>query len=195
MAQVPATRQSQSRSMAPRTENPLDRLRRDFDMVFGRLAGGLLAPFEQDFETLRLWDFDVKENDKEIIVRAEIPGFEEKELDVQLDGDVLTIKAEKEQKGNGHEEYRSYFRSVTLPSGINPEKVQATYTNGVLELHIPRAEGTQPKHISVQGQQPATGQQGQQATSKQAAPASQGGKQSQQPSNQTGATASEKAQK
>jgi HSP20 family protein len=180
MAQVPATRQSQSRSMAPRNENPLDRLRRDFDAVFGRLAGGLFAPFEQDFEAIRLWDFDVNENDKEIIVRAEIPGFDEKELDVQLDRDVLTIKAEKEQKGNGHEEYRSYSRSVTLPPGINPEKVQATYTNGVLELHIPRAEGAQPKRISVQGQQGAAGQQG---------------KQSQQATNQAGATASGKAQK
>jgi len=52
--------------------------------------------------------------------------------------------------------YRSFYRSVTLPSAINTEKAQATYRNGVLELHIPRAEGAQPRHIKLQ--QTETGQ-------------------------------------
>jgi HSP20 family protein len=60
--------------------------------------GGWLAPFEQNFGAMRMWDFDVKDNDQEIVVRAELPGFEANELDVQLNNDVLTIKAEKEQK-------------------------------------------------------------------------------------------------
>jgi HSP20 family protein len=178
MAQALATQKTQGGSMPARRENPLERLRQDFDTVFGRMLGGMLTPFDQDFETLRIWDFDVTENDKEIVVRAEMPGFEQNELDVQINNDVLTIKAEKEQKGNGKEEYRSFFRRVTLPSGINPEKVQANYHNGVLELHIPRVEGSQPKRIEVQGDQATTGQQGQQA-----AP------------NKAGATATEKAKK
>jgi HSP20 family protein len=132
------------------------RLQRDFDTLFGRLWGGSMSPFEQDATQMRLWDFDVSENDKELVVRAEIPGFEPNEVDVQLNNEALTIKAEKEKKDNGQEEYSSFYRSVTLPSAINAEKVQATYRNGVLELHIPRAEGARPRHIKLQ--QTETGQ-------------------------------------
>jgi HSP20 family protein len=155
------------------------RLQRDFDTLFGRLWGGGLGPFDQELQSMRVWAFDVTENDKEIVVRAEMPGFEENEIDVQLNQDVLTIKGEKEKKGDGQEEYRSFFRSVVLPPGIDPAKVQASYRNGVLEVHIPRAEGAQPRQIPVQGQQAGTGQQEQRT-----------------PSNQAGAaTASEKARK
>src|SRR5262245_14596304 len=153
MAQLPVTQRHQGGRMAGRQEHPLERLQRDFDSLFGRLWGGWLAPAQQDFATMRVWDFDVREDEKEIVVRAELPGFEEKELDIQLNQDVLTIKAEKEQKGDGREEYRSFYRAVTLPSGIDAERAQATYRNGVLELHIPRAAGAQPRRIQVQGQQ------------------------------------------
>jgi HSP20 family protein len=138
----------------------MGRLQQDFDTLINRLWSSWLAPFDQDAGSLRLWDFDVSENDKEYVVRAEVPGFEENELNVQFNNDVLTIKAEKEQKENGKEEYRSFYRSVVLPPGINADKAQATYRNGVLELHIPKAEGAQPKRINVQGQQGTTGQSG-----------------------------------
>jgi HSP20 family protein len=124
---------------------------RDFDTLFDRLMGGWLAPFDEDLRSMRVWDFDVAENDQEVRVRVEIPGFEENELDVQLSNDRLTIKAEKEVKCEGREEYRSFYRTVTLPSGINTEEAQATYRNGVLELHIPREKGAAPKHIKIQG--------------------------------------------
>ncbi len=174
MAQVPTTQRSNGGHAVARREHPLERLQRDFDTLFGRLWGGFMTPFQQEAETLRVWDFDIQENDKEIVVRAELPGFEEKEIDVQLNKDVLTIKAEKVQKGEQEREYRSFYRSVTLPSGINPEKAQATYRNGVLELHVPRDEEARPKRIQVQGDQGATGQH--QAMPKQVATsASQGG--------------------
>jgi HSP20 family protein len=146
MAQVPTTRSNQG-SMMRRHENPLERMRRGFDNLFERFW----APFDMDFRSLRLWDFDVNENDREISVRAELPGFEPDELDLQVANQMLTIKAEKEQKEAGHEEYRSFYRTLALPPGINMDKVQATYRNGVLELHLPLAEGAQPKHITVQG--------------------------------------------
>jgi HSP20 family protein len=138
--------------MAPRREHPLARLQRDFDSLIESLWGGRLNPFAHMTERLRIWDFDVTENEREIVVRAELPGFDENELDVQLTNDTLTIKAEREQKGEEQEECRSFRRSVTLPSAIDPENVQATYHNGVLELHIPRAEGAQPRRIKIQGQ-------------------------------------------
>ena len=65
-----------------------------------RLLGGWLTPAEQDFGLVRLWDFDVSENDKEIVIRAEMPGFDEGEVDVQANQGVLTIRAENEQNGD-----------------------------------------------------------------------------------------------
>jgi HSP20 family protein len=182
--------------VAARREHPLERLRRDFDTLFDRMWSGWLAPSDQDRGSERLWDLDVTENDREVVVRAEVPGFEENELNVQLNNNVLTIRAEKEKKGDEQEEYRRYYESITLPPGINADKAQATYRNGVLEVHVPRAEGAQPKRIQVQGQQAATGPQGQQALSNQAgAAAPQAGKQGQQAGNQAGKAAAETAKK
>lgn len=152
MAQVPATQGSQGGRLAARREHPLQRLQRDFDTLFNRLLGGWLTPFDRDLAFVRLWDFDVQQNDQGVIVRAELPGFEPNEVDVQLSNDVLTIKAEKVQKDNGHEEHRRFYRTVTLPAGIDAEKAQATYRNGVLELHLPRRPEAQAKHIAVQGE-------------------------------------------
>jgi len=128
--------------------SPLERLHQDFDTLFGRLLGGF-STLDQDSSTMRVWDFNVKETDNEIVVRAEIPGFDENELDVQINNDILTIKAEKEKTGDNVEEYRSFFRSMSLPSGIDADKVQANYRNGVLELRMPRSEGMQPRKIKI----------------------------------------------
>jgi HSP20 family protein len=152
MAQVP-TRRNQGGEMSSWREHPLAQRARDFDSLFDRLWRTWLGPFEQDFGSARLWDFDFQGNDKEITVRAELPGFEPNEIDLQLDQNMLTIRAEKEKKGDRKEEYRSFFRSITLPSGIDTDKVQANYRNGVLELHIPRSEGAMPRRINVQGTQ------------------------------------------
>jgi len=194
MSQLPTTRRDRSGGPAPRGEDPLDRLQRDFGTLFGRLMGGWLAPFERGGSTPRLWGLDVTANDQEVVVRAEVPGFDQHELDVRLDRDVLTIRAQKEQKGNGHEEYRSYFETVALPPGINPDAARANYRNGVLELRIPRAEEARPKRIAIEGQQPATGAQGQQASSVRAeATAARLGGQAQQPGERASEPATAKA--
>ncbi len=151
MAQVPATRRGQGGRLAARREHPLERLHRDFDSLLAQLWGGWLTPVDQDLETMRMWDFGIKEDDREIVVRAELPGFEENEIDVQINK-VLTIKAEKQQKDEQHEEYRNFYRSIALPSGVDAAKARAAYRNGVLELHIPRAEEARPRRIAVEGQ-------------------------------------------
>lgn len=148
MAQVPVTQRHQGRQMTTRSYLPLEQLRRDFETLFGPLW----SSWEQDTGTMRLWDFDVTESEKEITVRAEMPGFEPNELDVELQNGVLTIKAEKEQKGDRREEYRSFYRTITLPPGVDTDKAQATYRNGVLEMHIPRAAGAAPRRIQVQAE-------------------------------------------
>ena len=97
------------------------------------------------------------EHEDEIVVRAEIPGFEPEELEVQLNGRLLTVKAEKEKtnkrkKGRYVElAYRSFYRSLTLPESIKADQVEAKYHNGVLEVHIPRSEDGRPKRIAIEG--------------------------------------------
>lgn len=190
MAQVPAARRNQSGGMTARRENPLERLQRDFDAIFGRLGAGWLMPLEHQANELWLWDFDVTENDREIVVRAEMPGFEENEIDVQIDDGVLTIRGEKEQRGDRQEERIRFFRSVTLPPGVNAEKAQATYRNGVLELHLPRAEGAQSRRVQIQSQ-PNGGTQGakQTASGQAGSPTVAGSRQGQQPGEHAGSAA------
>jgi HSP20 family protein len=137
--------------MTTRGEDPFDRLQREFNSLFGRFMGPWLAPVQRTGTTPRFWDLDVSANDEEVVVRAEVPGFDEKELDLRLDRDVLTIRAEKEQKDGGREEYHSYFETVALPPGVNPDGARAEYRNGVLEVHVPRSEDAQPRRITIQG--------------------------------------------
>jgi HSP20 family protein len=97
-------------------------------------------------------DFD--ENEKEFIVRAEAPGFEAEDLDIQVSGNLLTIKAQKkreskEKKGDGYYEERHLERVVTLPADADPDKIEATYRNGILEIHLAKTEDAQRKRIPV----------------------------------------------
>ncbi len=135
-------------------DQPIARLRDEFESLFDRFMSRWPAPFDAEYGFDTLWGLDVEDRDNEIFVRAEIPGFEADELDVQLGDRLLTIKAEKKtegKEGNGSaEEYRSYHRSITLPEGIKAEGIEAKYRNGVLELHLPKSEEAKPKRIPVQ---------------------------------------------
>jgi HSP20 family protein len=139
--------------------NPLSQLQDQVDALWDRFFSGWPMSAEQEFGE-RFWDLDMEEGDNEIIVRAEVPGFDPSDLDVQVNNDVLTIKAEKKQdtkEGEGAERqrqrrYAMYRRTVTLPPGTNADKAEANYRSGVLELHIPRSKEAQGKRIPIQGQ-------------------------------------------
>ncbi len=89
---------------------------------------------------------DIRETDEEYRVTAELPGLEEKDFEVTLDGDILTIKGEKkverEEKGEGftHVETSrgSFSRSFQLPIEVDPDAVKAAYKNGVLTVTLPK---------------------------------------------------------
>jgi HSP20 family protein len=140
----------------PAFEHPLARLRNEFEAVFDRMMGRLPVPAEApDFE--RFWALDVEDTGKEVVVRAEVPGFEVKEIDVQLSGTMLTIRAQqkkekrekKEKEVYAEKRYARYERVVPLPEGIDPEKVEAVYRNGVLEITIAKMPEAQGKKIEV----------------------------------------------
>ncbi len=136
-------------------KNPVAALRNEFDTLFNRFLGQWPTPFAG--ESGRSWGLDLEDGDKEVVVKAEAPGFKPAELDVQVSGNLLTIKAEKKQeskgeKGNGHyaeRRYSSFRRTVTLPPGTEADKIEARYHNGLLEIHVPKSEEAQGKRIPV----------------------------------------------
>jgi HSP20 family protein len=143
----------------------------------GSQGGLLLAPH-----------MDVSETDKELRIQAELPGVSEKDIDVSLHEDVLTIRAEKKQERKEEREgvhfseraFGTFQRSLRLPYQVNPDQVQARFENGVLSVTLPK---TQPqersRRIQVQG--------GQQQTSIGQDQASQGGQGSSSESSSTSA--------
>ncbi len=147
---------AKSRELVPYQGRPLAELRDQFDSLFDRFLTRWAEPFEE-LGLGRFWAADLEENDQEVVVKAEVPGFEPSELDVQVSGNVLTLKAEKKEErkskgGNGHHEeqrYRTFHRSVALPPGTNPDQIEARYKNGVLEVHVPKSEEAKGKRIPV----------------------------------------------
>jgi HSP20 family protein len=138
-----------------REHTPFELLRREFGPLFDRAIPGWLAPFETAWVETEPWRFDMEETDHEFVVRAEVPGFEPKELEVRLTGGVLTMRAEHAEaapaEANAPVERRHsvWERTVTLPPGIVAEKVEARCHNGVLEVHVPKAPELAPRRIEV----------------------------------------------
>jgi HSP20 family protein len=100
------------------------------------------------------WGLELEEKGQEVVIRAEVPGFEASELDVQLTGNLLTLRAEHKEVPvkEGEPVKRPYGRlerTLTLPEGIVPEKVTACYRNGVLEVHVPKTPEAQLLRIEV----------------------------------------------
>jgi HSP20 family protein len=146
--------------MVPRKERPelLERpfrlLREEFEPIFARLFGTWPVALHE----WRAWPhgFEMTETEKEYVVRAELPGFEPSEIEVSLRGPVLTIEAKQGEKPREGEaeptEERPYARmrrSVTLPEGVEMEKLEAVYRHGVLEVTIPKTPEVLPRRIEV----------------------------------------------
>jgi HSP20 family protein len=145
----------EGRTLVPREHTPFDLLRQEFAPLFERFFAPWPVPFEAPWAEMEPWRLEMEEKEHEFVVRAEVPGFEPKEIEVKLTGDVLTIKAEHTEEVKGEAEkpverrYGKWERVVTLPAGVEPEKVEARYHNGVLEVHVPKAPGLEPRRIEV----------------------------------------------
>jgi len=100
---------------------------------------------------------DVAETESDIIVKAEIPGIDPKDVDISITGDTLTLKGEKkEEKENTgkcyhrvESSYGSFKRVITLPASVDVDKVTAEGKNGLLEITLPKKEESKAKKINV----------------------------------------------
>ena len=135
--------------------------------------GVYVRPFFRRFDLLdevedmarRAWDttmtprVDMYEEENQVIVKAELPDIMKKDIDISLEDDVLTIKAEKKEeteegeKGTTHytreRRFGQYVRRMTLPGKVDAENVTATLKKGVLEIKLPRAEEPEAKQIDI----------------------------------------------
>jgi len=157
---TPWKKKERSVAAEPGSSNyPLARMRDEFETLFNRFFGNLpLAGDGWDFETG--WALDVDESDRDVVVRAEAPGFEAKDFEVEMSGNVLHIRAEtkteekqaEKDKGDvSASRYARFERLVTLPEYIDRDKVEASYRNGVLEVRVPKTAEAQAKRIEVKG--------------------------------------------
>ena len=100
---------------------------------------------------------DISEDEKEYVVKAEIPEMKKEDIKINVHDDVMSIsgerKYEKEEKGKKYHRveraYGSFMRSFTLPEDADGSKVSAEYKDGVLKVHLPKSEKAKPKAIEV----------------------------------------------
>jgi len=100
---------------------------------------------------------DIYENKDSIIIDAELPGMDQKDISVTVNDNVLTIKGERKQEKEVKEEnyhrversYGSFTRSFNLPVGVKADAIKANYKDGVLKVMLPKAEEAKPKQISI----------------------------------------------
>ena len=158
-----------SSSRLPQQWEPFERFRREMDRLFDDFTGGLFGrslfdpmPFrhtEAAFRTMPA--VDVAETDKAYEIKAELPGLDEKNIEVKVANGVLSIKGEKQEEKEEKEKdyYRrersfgSFERSFQLPDNIEDDKIEATFKNGVLSVMLPKSAEAQQqaKKIEVKG--------------------------------------------
>jgi HSP20 family protein len=133
--------------------SPLNRLRTEFDRVFDDFFRGWPSTWGE----ARQWTpgIDVQERDDAIIVRADAPGFEPNDFDVEIRGDNLVLCAcqseESSQEESVHWEKRELYESVPLPTAVDAEHIDAHYRNGVLTISLPKTEEAKGRKIEIKG--------------------------------------------
>jgi HSP20 family protein len=139
-----------------RNDNPFMSLQREIDRLFDDFTRGFPA-FSTGGGNELLPSVDVTETDKQIEITAELPGLEEKDVQVNLADNVLTIrgekKAEKEEKDKAYRlverSYGSFVRSLELPEGVDANAIKASIDKGVLKVTVPKPAPAQVKKIDV----------------------------------------------
>lgn len=184
MARYPVTFFNPGSLIGAGSSDPFLALHREMNRLFDDALRGGLAPSGAPAGgqgVLLAPHMDVSETDKDVRIQAELPGVSEKDIEVSLNDDLLTIRAEKQQARKEDRQgvhvseraFGTFQRSLRLPFPVDQDQVQANFENGVLTVTLPKAQPQdRSRRIQVQGTQPQAGI-GQDATA-QAPAASQG---------------------
>lgn len=139
--------------------DPFTAFRRDVDRMFDNFFSDFGVPTLRSGSVSITPTIDATETDNDVVITAELPGLDEKDFDVTLTGDLLTIKGEKKsehEESNGGSYYRerrfgSFSRSLRLPFEVKDGNIDATYKKGVLTVRVPKPAEAQAevKRIEV----------------------------------------------
>ncbi|WP_370050362.1 Hsp20/alpha crystallin family protein [Sinorhizobium fredii] len=149
--------------------SPLESLRREIDKLFETFRPAAwsvpfsrsLLGFEMPSLTGKEWQIapavDLVEKDTEYEISAELPGLEEKNIEVKLSNGTLTIKGEKKEEKEEREKdyylserrFGSFQRRFQLPHGVDPDEIEATFTKGVLKLKLPKTPEAQKSEKKI----------------------------------------------
>jgi HSP20 family protein len=164
MAEKAKTKAKKAKALIPRrASSELSRPELDMDRMFEDFLGRRLRPFWPE----RWWPaagmeittpvVDLYEEKDDIVVKAELPGMEKDNIEVNLSGDRLTIKGEKKQEEEVKKEgyyrsersYGSFVRTLELPREVQTDKVKAAFKKGILEIRLPNTEEEKKKETKV----------------------------------------------
>jgi HSP20 family protein len=166
---LPVTRKTGEPAFLPETWRPFEALRKEVDRLFEDFAGDnfwrrpfrSLASFERNLAKrfMATPAVDVTESDKAYEITAELPGLDEKNIEVNVVNGGLTIKGEKKEEKEEKQKdyylsersYGSFERYFDLPEGVDADKIEAAFKNGVLKVTLPKTAEAQkpPKKIEV----------------------------------------------
>jgi len=152
------TSKGQGGRLPSRFQDPFQSFRTEMDRLFDSFLGGMpsLTNLRQGFPSTQVITptLDVKENEKEIVVKADLPGLEDKDINLTIHNGVLSLRGEKksehtEERENYHvmeRSYGSFQRSIRLPDTIDEDKAEARFDKGVLTITLPK----RPETVSAQ---------------------------------------------
>lgn len=136
----------------------METLRQEMDRLFDRF----FEPRWDEFEAVGEWapKLDFSETKDAYVVKAEVPGVEQKDISVQLQNQTLTIKGEKHKEKEEKEEkyhrversWGAFTRTLALPMGVEIDKVSATFKDGLLTIKLPKAPGAKGTTIPVKAE-------------------------------------------
>lgn len=137
-----------------RIEKELEAMRRKLD----KLSEVMFKPIRSfKWPLIKEFPIDIRENNNELIIEADIPGVKKQDIEINLEEQRLTIKAaikkseEKKSKGYLHRErsYTGFYRTITLPTRVIPEKAKASYKDGILKIVVPVKEKKEKKGVKL----------------------------------------------
>ena len=139
-------------------KQPLQRLQSDMNRIFDRFFEDFrMLPF-QNRDLASFPRIDIKETKKEVLVSAELPGMDVKDIDISITNPILTLRGEKEQESKHEEEdyyhmersYGSFNRSIPLPSEVESDNVKAEFKNGLLKVSMTKKPEAQQKGKKIE---------------------------------------------
>lgn len=150
---IPCGRDKEQRPASENGTNPLMALQRDINNVFEDFWDKVENGWSGRSDVVGMFgpSTDVTETDKSVDVSVELPGMTEKDVDISVSHDAITIRGEKkvereeERKGvyMSERSYGSFYRTVPLPAGVDADKADATFKNGVLTVSLPKTAEAQ----------------------------------------------------